>query len=105
MISEIESQSDVQRGWLVKTLGAATSSAVFLWPRVVKLIKFFLVIVILWLLGKSAIMGYNKYTEYQTTRMHSICPTQLSIARSARDSLLIMKTEPLCNTYVLMNLE
>jgi hypothetical protein len=33
------------------------------------------------------------------------CPSLLSIGRSARDTLIIMKVEPLCNTYVLDNLK
>lgn len=33
------------------------------------------------------------------------CPSLLSISRSSRDTLIIMKVEPLCNSYVLSNLQ
>jgi hypothetical protein len=38
-------------------------------------------------------------------RMNAICPPLLSITRSARDTLIVMKAEPLCNTYVLEHLK
>lgn len=34
-----------------------------------------------------------------------ICPSFLSIARSARDTLIVMRNEPLCNAHVLENLK
>lgn len=37
-------------------------------------------------------------------RQEVICPALLSIGRSARDTLIIMKAEPLCNGFVLDNL-
>jgi hypothetical protein len=33
------------------------------------------------------------------------CPSLLSIARSSRDTLIVMKVEPLCNSYVLDSLK
>lgn len=35
----------------------------------------------------------------------SNCPPLLSVAKSWRDTLIVMKTTPLCNQYVLENLE
>ena len=53
------------------------------------------------------------YTDYLTTidnknaaqRQQVVCPSFLSIARSARDTLIVMRNEPLCNSYVLDNLK
>lgn len=33
------------------------------------------------------------------------CPSLLSIGRSSRDTLIVMKVEPLCNQYVLDNMK
>ena len=38
-------------------------------------------------------------------RQEIVCPSFLSIARSARDTLIVMRNEPLCNSYVLDNLQ
>ena len=38
-------------------------------------------------------------------RKEVVCPSFLSIARSARDTLIVMRNEPLCNRYVLDNLK
>ena len=49
---------------------------------------------------------YNKTIDRQNTRRQEIvCPSFLSIARSARDTLIVMRNEPLCNRYVLDNLQ
>ena len=53
------------------------------------------------------------YTDYlktvdnnnATQRQQVVCPSFLSIARSARDTLIVMRNEPLCNSYVLDNLQ
>lgn len=34
-----------------------------------------------------------------------VCPSLLSIGRSSRDTLIIMKNEELCNSFVLENLK
>jgi len=48
---------------------------------------------------------YNKTIDRQNARRQEIvCPSFLSIARSARDTLIVMRNEPLCNRYVLDNL-
>jgi hypothetical protein len=41
----------------------------------------------------------------QNIRQKSVCPALLSISRSARDTLIVMKAEQLCNEYVLDNLK
>jgi hypothetical protein len=38
-------------------------------------------------------------------RQEVICPSFLSIARSSRDTLIVMRNEQLCNGYVLDNLQ
>jgi hypothetical protein len=53
------------------------------------------------------------YTDYLKTidnnnavqRQQVVCPSFLSIARSSRDTLIVMRNEPLCNSYVLDNLK
>ena len=46
---------------------------------------------------------YNDNQRIQ--RQSVVCPSFLSIARSARDTLIVMRNEPLCNRYVLDNLQ
>lgn len=41
----------------------------------------------------------------QEQRKEAVCPSFLSIARSSRDTLIVMRNEPLCNRYVLDNLK
>lgn len=43
--------------------------------------------------------------EDDRVRTEEICPALLSISRSARDTLIVMKAEPLCNSFVLDNLK
>ena len=43
--------------------------------------------------------------ELARQRQEVVCPSFLSIARSARDTLIVMRNEPLCNSYVLDNLQ
>lgn len=46
-----------------------------------------------------------RYDVSQTTTMKAICPSLLSIGRSSRDTLIVMKAEPLCNRYVMETLK
>jgi len=49
---------------------------------------------------------YDIHTEKKIEeRKNTVCPSFLSIARSSRDTLLIMRNDPLCNRYVLENLK
>jgi hypothetical protein len=50
-------------------------------------------------------MLYEFDKAEKAVRKADICPSVLSIARSARDTLIVMKAEPLCNEFVLENLE
>lgn len=57
----------------------------------------------------GAFMLYENYSvktaqENAIERQQIVCPSFLSIARSARDTLIVMRNEPLCNRYVLDNL-
>lgn len=48
---------------------------------------------------------YDQYvTKTSSARQNIVCPSFLSIARSSRDTLIVMRNEPLCNRYVLDNL-
>jgi hypothetical protein len=62
-------------------------------------------VLVLGLIGKLSIMVVAKRSEYNVTRTAAICPALFSISRSARDTLIVMKAEPLCNNYVLTNLK
>ena len=57
-----------------------------------------------------ALFWYSDYlstvdSSYATQRQQVVCPSFLTIARSARDTLIVMRNEPLCNSYVLDNLQ
>lgn len=73
----------------------------FVRPLQVPLSLVAFIVVILW------------YSDYITTidnrnatqRQQVVCPSLLSIARSIRDTLIVMRNEPLCNRYVLDNLQ
>ena len=63
-----------------------------------------------WLVGITAVfqigmMMHETNKIESEVRKESVCPSILSIARSARDTLIVMKAEPLCNEFVLENLE
>lgn len=58
------------------------------------------------------IFGYFAYLQYtkriithDTMRKNAICPALLSLGQTTRDTLIIMKAEPLCNSFVLENLQ
>lgn len=51
----------------------------------------------------TSIKNYNDTN--QSIRQKSVCPALLSISRSARDTLIVMKSEKLCNEFVLDNLK
>jgi hypothetical protein len=53
-------------------------------------------------------IGYHNKQQHiaqSEIRMTTICPSFLSIARSARDTLIVMRNEPLCSRYVLETLQ
>lgn len=70
-----------------------------------KFVQYTLVVVVCVLGYKLGMMGINKFSGTQENRKNAICPALLSISRSARDTLIVMKAEPLCNSFVLDNLK
>lgn len=52
-------------------------------------------------LYKLLLFGYTRKLQQDDVKKNSACPTLLSISRSARDTLLVMRSEPLCTQYVL----
>lgn len=58
--------------------------------------------IILYKLGDSL---YNKKKANDLMKKNVACPALLSVTRSARDTLIVMKAEHLCNDYVLENLK
>ncbi len=60
-----------------------------------------IVIIGVMLENKISSMLYEKESETAAAR----CPSLLSITRSARDTLIVMRVEPVCRTYVLENLK
>jgi len=67
----------------------------------------FPVFVVLVFVGLLYLINRNdqKFLLQQKQRQEVVCPSFLSIARSARDTLIVMRNEPLCNSYVLDNLQ
>ena len=60
------------------------------------------------LLGIVVLLGMfvnYRLVELTSTRQSTACPSLLSIGRSSRDTLIIMRSEPLCNQYVMDNLK
>lgn len=47
----------------------------------------------------------NRVKLLEEERKATACPSLLSIARSSRDTLIVMKNEPLCVSFVLDNLQ
>lgn len=70
-----------------------------------KTVRYVGFLAIIALLSKVGMLVNDKKIEYEKTRTISICPSLLSISRSARDTLIVMKAEPLCNNYILSNLK
>jgi len=73
------------------------------WLRIVLDIIFYLVlptITIIYLYTNN-IDHKARYAQEQKTT----CPSLLSIARSARDTLIIMRDKDMCTDYVLINLK
>lgn len=57
------------------------------------------------LLYKLLLLGYTRKHQQDEVKKNSSCPTLLSISRSARDTLLVMRSESLCTQYVLDNIK
>lgn len=54
-------------------------------------------------LGKGMMVLKAKDHAERERKAASICPALLSIGRSSRDTLIVMRAEYLCNDYVLKN--
>lgn len=70
-----------------------------------KILNTVYVCISLTLLIKLGLVINTKYAEYQVVRKNTICPALLSMSRGARDTLIVMKAENLCNQYVLETLK
>lgn len=58
------------------------------------------------------LLGWLFYDAYKSgqevrnaSKKEAVCPALLSIGRSSRDTMIVMKAEPLCNDFVLENLK
>lgn len=60
-----------------------------------------IIIAVLFIISRAIQTGNEAKNEWTEVA----CPSLLSIGRSSRDTLIIMKVEPLCNVYVLDNLK
>lgn len=56
---------------------------------------------ILFIMGWAIQSGNKAKDEWKEVA----CPSLLSIGRTSRDTLIVMKVQPLCNDYVLDNLK
>ena len=70
-----------------------------------KMINVTFLVVTVFLLYKLGSLLYNKKVTYDVTKKNTACPSLLSVTRSARDTLIVMKADHLCNDYVLENLK
>lgn len=69
----------------------------------------YVIAVVIILVGATTVKMLGDIAEeaqaQHQARKEVVCPSFLSIARSARDTLIVMRNEPLCNRYVLDNLK
>jgi len=72
---------------------------------IIPVTRIIILILVIVTLGKLAFTVHEKRTEFQMKRKVAVCPSLLSISRSARDTLIVMKAESLCNEYVLETLQ
>jgi hypothetical protein len=54
---------------------------------------------------RSKLRHEAKLAIVQEERMNVACPTLLSVARTPRDTLLVMRSEDICITYVMKTLK
>lgn len=50
---------------------------------------------------RDVVVTPRQMAAYNAARTAAICPALLSISRSARDTLIVMRSESLCNQFVL----
>jgi hypothetical protein len=70
--------------------------------RIFNIISIIIIVMVAVMLEtKISSIIYKKESETASYR----CPSLFSITRSARDTLIVMRVEPVCRTYVLENLK
>jgi hypothetical protein len=74
-------------------------------PPVKKALTLVSLIVTAFLLYKLGTILYERSVAADLAKKTTACPTLLSISRSARDTLLVMRSEPLCAAYVLDSIQ
>lgn len=66
------------------------------------------IIIVIAVIFATIIKGTMMLAEYSQAQhrewIDSACPSMFSIARSARDTLIVMKAEHSCNQYLMENL-
>lgn len=67
------------------------------------LVFIIITVAFIYALVKLMIFKYAKDDAQRAEKSAAVCPALLSIGRSSRDTLIVMKAEPLCNEYVLEN--
>lgn len=70
-----------------------------------KMLNFVYFVACTLILYKLSVTIYDKKMANDLTKKNTACPALLSVGRSARDTLIIMKAETLCNDYVLETLK
>jgi hypothetical protein len=69
---------------------------------IIRLIMYIVVPLVLW-------QGGTRYYEYShkkfVVEQETTCPSLLSVARSARDTLIVMKNKTMCAEWMLTNLK
>lgn len=83
----------------MKTMMTALMKTNF--KRVLYAVVSLLVLILLYEVGTRI---NHRVSQYQLSKSDTVCPALLSITRSARDTLIVMKAEPLCNKFVLDSL-
>jgi len=93
------------KSWRTKLSSDSVASVVTDTPPIKKMLTAIYVAVTLFLLYKLSVILYDRKVTSDLTKKETACPALLSISRSARDTLLIMRSEPLCTIYVLDSIQ
>ena len=70
--------------------------------RIVNILSI-MVIVVLGIMLEGKISDYLNKKEVETAAIR--CPTLFSISDGARDTLLVMRVEPMCRSFLLENMK
>lgn len=74
------------------------------WTNINRVLLVFVWAISITFLAHVGVTIYQAHEQNQEIRKQTVCPSILSIARSARDTMIVMKAEPLCTEFVLENL-